>query len=210
MSDDVLSGVAVVRLGIVVLLACGAVWCLIVATVPLLRRRSEERPSAAHSAVAVAGAASWAALAFYAMPTSEVPIADVPTVEQVERRSDESSQELTAEALEGKIDVAVEEYFAKLASDAFQKFRKAVRAPSSATASGPFPRARSTRPLDPLPPKPGQKYIIREGESLAQIAIRCYGDIRHWRKIVEANPWIEPDRLLPGDMISLPKIYDGS
>lgn len=51
-------------------------------------------------------------------------------------------------------------------------------------------------------------YTIEKGDTLSAIAQRFYGKARYWRQIHEANSaQIEnPDRILPGQVITLPAI----
>ncbi|MFW5844609.1 MAG: LysM peptidoglycan-binding domain-containing protein [Planctomycetota bacterium] len=49
------------------------------------------------------------------------------------------------------------------------------------------------------------RYVIQEGDTLAIISTVFYGDASHWRRIVQANPSLDPDRPLPvGTAISIP------
>jgi LysM repeat protein len=47
-------------------------------------------------------------------------------------------------------------------------------------------------------------YTIARGDTLAQIAARLYGDAKKWRVIANANPGLNPNRLLIGQVIKLP------
>ena len=53
-------------------------------------------------------------------------------------------------------------------------------------------------------PRTGEAYIIREHDNLFRIAERAYGNGFDYYRILEANPWIEPDRLIPGELIEIP------
>ncbi len=53
-------------------------------------------------------------------------------------------------------------------------------------------------------PRAGEAYIIREHDNLFRIAERAYGNGFDYYRILEANPWIEPDRLIPGKLIEIP------
>lgn len=57
--------------------------------------------------------------------------------------------------------------------------------------------------------KAGAKYVVEANDTLYGIAQAAYGPKRgnYWRKIQEANPWIREDRLVEGDLISIPEIY---
>jgi len=47
-------------------------------------------------------------------------------------------------------------------------------------------------------------YTIARGDTLTQIAARLYGDTKKWRVIANANPGLNPNRLLIGQVIKLP------
>jgi len=53
-------------------------------------------------------------------------------------------------------------------------------------------------------PLAGKTYVIRENDTLFQIAKRAYGRGDDWGRIMEANPSIDPDRLIPGKEIEIP------
>ena len=50
----------------------------------------------------------------------------------------------------------------------------------------------------------GQKYTIKKGDTLYRIAATHYGTGRDWKKIVDANPGIDPAHLRVGQSIVLP------
>jgi LysM repeat protein len=47
-------------------------------------------------------------------------------------------------------------------------------------------------------------YTIAPGDTLGEIATRLYGDATKWRVIANANPGLNPNRLLVGQVIKLP------
>ena len=47
-------------------------------------------------------------------------------------------------------------------------------------------------------------YTIARGDTLGEIATRLYGDATRWRVIARANPGLDPNRLLIGQVIKLP------
>lgn len=47
-------------------------------------------------------------------------------------------------------------------------------------------------------------YTIARGDTLGEIASRLYGDATRWRVIARANPGLDPNRLLIGQVIKLP------
>ena len=55
-------------------------------------------------------------------------------------------------------------------------------------------------------PRAGEAYIVRERDNLFRIAERAYGNGFDYYRILEANPWIDPDRLIPGKRIEIPAI----
>ncbi|MCP3916312.1 MAG: LysM peptidoglycan-binding domain-containing protein [bacterium] len=55
----------------------------------------------------------------------------------------------------------------------------------------------------------GRIYVVKAGDILGRIAQRELGSSRHWRKILDANPKLNPDRLFVGAKIVLPEV-DGA
>ena len=51
----------------------------------------------------------------------------------------------------------------------------------------------------------GNKYTVVEGDWLSTIAARAYGDIMAYTKIAEANNIANPDLILPGQELKLPR-----
>jgi len=49
-----------------------------------------------------------------------------------------------------------------------------------------------------------RNHRIRKGETLYSIAAREYGDPLEWLTLQEANPWLDPENLRPGDIIYIP------
>lgn len=78
-------------------------------------------------------------------------------------------------------------------------------APGTRPASN-LPAATGTPP--PGPVTPGRRYKIQEADTLAAIAREEYGDEKYWRAIQAANPAIDPNRLLVGQEIILPRKED--
>jgi len=50
----------------------------------------------------------------------------------------------------------------------------------------------------------GTVYTIRKGDTLSEISQRVYGTAKLWRKILEANPGIDPRALRIGQKIVIP------
>lgn len=49
-------------------------------------------------------------------------------------------------------------------------------------------------------------HTVRLGDTLQAIAARCYGDVRRWRDIAEANDIDDPRVLTPGVVLTIPAI----
>jgi LysM repeat protein len=47
-------------------------------------------------------------------------------------------------------------------------------------------------------------YIVQTGDTLAEISAVFYGDTAQWRRIVDANPGLDPGRLVPGTKLVIP------
>ena len=59
----------------------------------------------------------------------------------------------------------------------------------------------------PLGPTiPGGTHTVAKGETLGDISATHYGTTKHWRKIVEANPGLDPARLKIGQVIQIPAV----
>ncbi|MCH2160907.1 MAG: LysM peptidoglycan-binding domain-containing protein [Phycisphaerales bacterium] len=74
--------------------------------------------------------------------------------------------------------------------------------------SGSVPPAVQSEPevMGANAPIESDTYVIREGDTLASIAGRRWGDARMWRRIVEANPGLGTESIKMGDEISLPDL----
>jgi LysM repeat protein len=70
----------------------------------------------------------------------------------------------------------------------------------------PSPAAEEPAPAVETPAATGAPgtYTIAPGDTLAKIAARLYGDATRWRVIANANPGLNPNRLLIGQVIKLP------
>lgn len=53
-------------------------------------------------------------------------------------------------------------------------------------------------------PAPVTKHVIASGETLGELAIRYYGSVTEWDRIVLANPGIDPKRLRVGRELKIP------
>jgi nucleoid-associated protein YgaU len=73
-------------------------------------------------------------------------------------------------------------------------------------ADRPFGNTAETaapRTVSPVPVG-SQRYAIRSGDTLADLAQRFYGDENQYRRIIEANPGLNPRRLLVGQELVIP------
>jgi LysM repeat protein len=70
----------------------------------------------------------------------------------------------------------------------------------------PSPAAEEPAPAVETPAATGAPgtYTIAPGDTLGEIASRLYGDATRWRVIARANPGLNPNRLLVGQVIKLP------
>ncbi|MCC7367704.1 MAG: LysM peptidoglycan-binding domain-containing protein [Chloroflexi bacterium] len=89
----------------------------------------------------------------------------------------------------------------------------AVASPASGTPSGPLtPPSPSPAPPSPSPspspsPAAGETYTVAEGDTLATIAERFYGDPSAWRRIYDANRSLigeNPDSVKIGMQLRIP------
>ena len=79
--------------------------------------------------------------------------------------------------------------------------------------AAPLQNQAATPPTSELPPTvPGQddptvgRYVIQAGDTLAQISAVFYGNMKHWRSILEANPGLEATDLQAGQEIVIPEL----
>ena len=50
-----------------------------------------------------------------------------------------------------------------------------------------------------------ETYTLTPGDTLYSIAQRAYGNGLEWPRLLEANPWIDPEHLRPGQKVLIPK-----
>jgi hypothetical protein len=48
-------------------------------------------------------------------------------------------------------------------------------------------------------------YAVQAGDTLADVSLAFYGSTRHWRAILAANPWLDPEMMKPGDVLVIPE-----
>ena len=75
--------------------------------------------------------------------------------------------------------------------------------PTTAPKSQRKPETRST-PRSVSPSAAEAVYIVQSGDMLSTIAQRELGSAKHWRKIADLNPKVNPDRLYVGAKLRLP------
>jgi nucleoid-associated protein YgaU len=56
----------------------------------------------------------------------------------------------------------------------------------------------------PLPEPDMTEYIVARGDTLSEISKALYGRASLWRRIVDANPGLNPERLRPGMVLKIP------
>ncbi|MDH7598083.1 MAG: LysM peptidoglycan-binding domain-containing protein [Sedimentisphaerales bacterium] len=81
-----------------------------------------------------------------------------------------------------------------------------VAGPNEAQIQVPVPA-----PIEPIapsvpPPRPQRVHVVREGETLSDIAERYYGTPNRWLRIYKANESVikDPDRIYPGMRLVIP------
>jgi hypothetical protein len=75
-------------------------------------------------------------------------------------------------------------------------------APATATST-PVP-APASAPLQ----LGAQAYVLQTGDTLAEISAVFYGSTRYWRKILQANPSLDPNSLPVGQQIMIPALNE--
>jgi nucleoid-associated protein YgaU len=94
-------------------------------------------------------------------------------------------------------------------TSAVQPGSQQIPAPA-ADATTPTPAPAATVDSHPAQdtsaaPAPGTRtHTVAKGETFSSIAKVVYGDARYYQKIAQANPKINPNRLRPGTVITLP------
>lgn len=62
------------------------------------------------------------------------------------------------------------------------------------------------RELNLQSPDHSRRHLVSRGETLSVIAARLYRDPRQWRAIADANPGVDPRRLVPGSELRIPPL----
>lgn len=93
----------------------------------------------------------------------------------------------------------IERYLAKRSRSATATI--VVREAAPVAAAVPVATATAT----PAPVANGPRtYTVQAGDTLADIATLFYGSAAPWRRIVEANPGLDPAQLTPGQALVIP------
>ena len=80
-------------------------------------------------------------------------------------------------------------------------------APPQVQQPAPAPPVTPAAPTTAQPATPAvRSYAIQQGDTLATISAVFYGDVKHWRLLVDANPGLDPARLTVGATISIPPL----
>jgi nucleoid-associated protein YgaU len=75
----------------------------------------------------------------------------------------------------------------------------------SAPVAQAAPPAAKAEPRTAAAAQPaGRSYVVRQGDTLSEIASRELGSAGRWREIAEANPGLDPARLVVGARLALP------
>lgn len=74
----------------------------------------------------------------------------------------------------------------------------------------PPPSPVTTRPPSPAAPDPTAQrtHVVKAGETLGMISSKAYGTSKHWKRILDANPGLDPARMQLGQRLILPPIPD--
>jgi nucleoid-associated protein YgaU len=75
------------------------------------------------------------------------------------------------------------------------------------TGGGTAPATTNVAVRDPLAaPPPSRAHVVREGETLSEIAAATLGSSRRWPELVAANRdrIADPDRVMPGTELRIP------
>lgn len=72
------------------------------------------------------------------------------------------------------------------------------------TTTTPTPAVSDAPSVTATPTSSANQYTIKKGDTLYSIARSHYGDGKQWKKIVDANPGLDPAKLKVGQTIELP------
>ncbi|MCX8040452.1 MAG: LysM peptidoglycan-binding domain-containing protein [Planctomycetota bacterium] len=77
-------------------------------------------------------------------------------------------------------------------------------------SSPPPPPAAAPQPPASAAASGARTHTVAKGETLSDISAQHYGSARHWRRIVEANPGLDPARLNVGQVLQIPPLPEAS
>jgi nucleoid-associated protein YgaU len=73
------------------------------------------------------------------------------------------------------------------------------------TPTPPKPAGGAVTPTTPAAPRQTPtEHVVQQGEHLSSISLAVYGDARHYKEILKANPGLDERKLRPGTKIKLP------
>lgn len=81
----------------------------------------------------------------------------------------------------------------------------AAAAMPAAPAPAPSPSSADSSAAS-VPTPPVHSHTVQHGETFSSISKAVYGDARYYNQIAQANPKINPNRLRPGTVITIPDI----
>lgn len=82
--------------------------------------------------------------------------------------------------------------------------------PASDPLGGPISTAPLGAPVAAATNAGGGTHTVAKGETLGDISATHFGTTKHWRKIVDANPGLDPSRLKIGQVLQIPTVETSS
>ncbi len=152
---------------------------------------------------------------------AEAAIAELPKFDQ-DRSEFEWDRASVTVSLIGDGSAAVPLPSHEVQGVAYEKLKKVVWRPSANItvkvleisdaarfAAAPAPTA-APAPLAVVAKPAGapSSYVVEPGDTLMQISAAAYGSAKHWRRILEANPGLDPGAMPVGKAIVLPVLTD--
>ena len=107
---------------------------------------------------------------------------------------------------EGTLPLTVEELRAGVTSYLAKRARAVDVQVVTAAAKPAAPIVQAATPAPPAAAatSTARSYTVQSGDTLADIATLFYGSPAPWRRIVEANPGLDPAKLAPGQELVIP------
>lgn len=82
-----------------------------------------------------------------------------------------------------------------------------ARAPTADPGGPPAATGAGATAADP---GGSRTHVVKAGETLGTISSKEYGTSKHWKRILDANPGLDPARLRLGQRLILPAIPDAA